>query len=68
MKPNEYVKSLQSKDAAGLKEELIALRKEQFNLRMQTAVGQNNQPHLAVVVRKKIAQVKTVMQQQASAS
>ena len=63
MKSAEYVKSLQGKDSAALKDELLALRKEQFNLRMQSAMGQNSQPHLAVVVRRKIAQVKTMMQQ-----
>lgn len=63
MKTADYIKSLRAKDAAGLKEELIALRKEQFNLRMQSAMGQVNQSHLSVVVRRKIAQVKTVFQQ-----
>ncbi|MDB5985509.1 MAG: ribosomal protein, partial [Nevskia sp.] len=42
-------------------------RKEQFNLRMSKAMGQMNQSHLVHDVRKKIAKVKTVMQQQAIA-
>jgi len=69
MKSAEYIKTLASKDAAGLKTELLALRKEQFNLRMQAAMGQSSQTHLAAAVRTKIAQVKTIMQQkQAKAS
>lgn len=66
MKTTEFVKSLRSKSAADLKTELAALRKEQFNLRMQAAVGQLAQSNLVHDVRKKIARVKTVMQQQAT--
>lgn len=66
MKTTEFVKSLRGKSAADLKTELAALRKEQFNLRMQAAVGQLTQSNLVHDVRKKIARVKTVMQQQAT--
>jgi len=68
MKNAEYVKSLQAKDAEGLKQELPALRKEQFNLRMQAAMGQMNQSHLINQARKKIARLKTVVNQQAKKS
>lgn len=68
MKTTEYTKSIKAKSAADLKTELVALRKEQFNLRMQSAVGQLNKSNLVRDVRKKIARVKTVMQQQAKAS
>lgn len=68
MKNTEYVKSLRAKSASELQTELVALRKEQFNLRMQQAVGQLNQSNLVFNVRKKIARVKTIMQQQAKAS
>lgn len=64
MKAQEYVKSLRAKSANELKEELLALRKEQFNLRMQKATGQQNQSHLITIARKKVAQVKTLMRQQ----
>jgi large subunit ribosomal protein L29 len=64
MKTTDYLKSISSKDAAGLKSELEALRREQFNLRMQSAIGQANQSHLAANTRKKIAQVKTFITQQ----
>ena len=65
MKTTDYLKSLRAKDDAGLKSELEALRREQFNLRIQGAMGQAAQSHLAVGVRKKIAQVKTLINQQA---
>lgn len=69
MKTRDYLKDLAAKDAPGLQQELAALHKEQFSLRMQAAMGQNNQPHLAVGVRRKIAQVQTVMRRkQANAS
>jgi len=64
MKAQEYVKSLRAKSANELKVELLALRKEQFNLRMQKATGQQNQSHLITIARKKVAQVKTLMRQQ----
>ena len=40
MKTTEFVKSLREKSAADLKNELAALRKEQFKLRMQAAALQ----------------------------
>ncbi len=68
MKPTEYVKSLRGKSAQELKDELIALRKEQFNLRMQKATGQLNKANLVQNVRKKIARTKTIARQQVKAS
>jgi len=56
-----------SKSAAELNEQLIELRKEQFNLRMQQAAGQLAQPHRVKEVRRDIARVKTVLGQQAAA-
>lgn len=46
-----------------LSEELLKLRREQFNLRMQRASGQSMQPHEYRRVRKDIARIKTVMGQ-----
>ena len=68
MKTGEYVKSLRGKSAQDLKSEVAALRKEQFNLRMQKATGQLNKSNLVQNVRKKIAQVKTIQRQQVKAS
>ncbi|MCE3044554.1 MULTISPECIES: 50S ribosomal protein L29 [Legionella] len=44
-----------------LSEELLQLRKEQFNLRMKRASGSLEKTHLVSLVRKTIARVKTVM-------
>jgi large subunit ribosomal protein L29 len=64
MKPVEYLKSLRAKDGKALADELAALRKEQFNLRMQRVTGQQTMSHLSKNARKKIARVKTVMRSQ----
>jgi len=60
MKASEF----RSKSAAELQEELINLRREQFNLRMQRATGQLAKPDQFRKVRKDIARLKTVMGEQ----
>ncbi len=55
---------LKSKSKEELLEELINLRKEQFNLRMQQATGQMARPDQYRKVRKNIARVKTVLRAQ----
>jgi len=62
-KSSEFVKSLKTKDLKALGEELGALRREQFNLRMQQGTGQATKPHLIREARKNIARVKTIAQQ-----
>jgi large subunit ribosomal protein L29 len=52
---------LRSKSAEELVDELVALRREQFNLRMQQATGELAQVHQHSRVRKDIARVKTVL-------
>jgi len=52
---------LRSKSADELNDELVALRREQFNLRMQQATGELAQVHQHSRVRKDIARVKTVL-------
>ena len=52
---------LRSKSVKELEDELVELRREQFNLRMQSATGQLAQNHEHSRVRKDIARVKTVM-------
>jgi len=49
------------KDEAGLVEELLNLRKEQFNLRMQRGAGEMSKSHLFKNVRRDIARVKTIL-------
>ncbi len=52
---------LRSKSADELNDELVALRREQFNLRMQQATGELAQVHQHGRVKKDIARVKTVL-------
>jgi large subunit ribosomal protein L29 len=54
-------KDLRDKSVEELNEVLLALRKEQFNLRMQNATGELNQNHQHRQVSKDIARVKTVL-------
>ncbi|NGX16189.1 50S ribosomal protein L29 [Wenzhouxiangella sp. XN24] len=54
-------KDLRGKTPVELKEELLKLRREQFNLRMQRATGQMARPDQFGKVRKDIARVKTVL-------
>ena len=52
---------LRAKSVKELNEELINLRREQFNLRMQQATGQLARSDQVRKVRKDIARIKTVM-------
>jgi len=54
-------KELREKDVAALQEELLKLRREQFNLRMARAAGQAMKPDQFGRVRKDIARLKTVL-------
>jgi len=63
MKANE----LRAKSQDELREALHELLKEQFNLRMQQGTGQLGRPHLMRDVRRNIARVKTVMNEQRKA-
>ena len=44
-----------------LAEQLVSLKKEQFNLRFQKATGQIEKTHRVGEVRKSIARIKTVL-------
>jgi len=59
---------MRGKTAVELKEELIKLRREQFNLRMQRATGQMARPDQFGKVRRDIARVKTVLGEKARAA
>jgi large subunit ribosomal protein L29 len=54
-------KELRSKSEQELRDELHALLKEQFNLRMQKAIGQAARSDQFRKVRRNIARVKTIM-------
>ena len=53
-------KELRDKSDDELGEELLKLRREQFNLRMQAATGQGAKPDQHCKVRKSIARLKTI--------
>ncbi len=46
-----------------LTENLVSLKKEQFNLRFQAATGQTEKTHRVGEIRKDLARIKTVMRQ-----
>jgi len=56
---------LRQKNRDELQQELLALLREQFNLRMQRATGQSSKPHLFRQARRNIARVKMVMGEKA---
>jgi large subunit ribosomal protein L29 len=58
------ISDLRKKSEAELAEELLGLRKEQFNLRMQRATGQLSRPDQFDKARKSIAQIKTLLGEQ----
>jgi large subunit ribosomal protein L29 len=57
-------KELRQKTPAELKEELLKLRREQFNLRMAQAAGQDAKPDQFTKVRRNVARLKTVLGEQ----
>ncbi len=59
---------LRNKSVEELNEELVALRREQFNLRMQQATGEHPHNHEHGRVRKDIARIKTVLNEMARVS
>ena len=56
-------KDLHDKQPKDLSEELLKLRREQFNLRMARATGQAAKSDQFMKVRRNIARVKTVLAQ-----
>ena len=59
--------ALRVMSADELMEELVRLRREQFDLRMRTATGQGARSHQKGRVRKDIARVKTVLRERENA-
>ena len=50
-----------------LNEQLLNLKKEQFNLRFQAATGQLEKTHRVNEIRKDIARIKTVLRNKTAA-
>ncbi|MEF9938590.1 MAG: 50S ribosomal protein L29 [Clostridium sp.] len=67
MKINKYVEDLKTKSAAELNEELVAAKKELFNLRFQNATNQLDNTSRIKDVRKNIARIQTIITEQANA-
>ncbi len=56
---------LREKTPEELRQELVALLREQFNLRMQKGSGQLARPDRVRKVRRGIARIKTILQEKA---
>ena len=67
MKINKYVEDLMAKSAAELNDELVAAKKELFNLRFQNATNQLDNTSRIKEVRKNIARIQTVITEKANA-
>jgi len=67
MKTNKYVEELNKKNAAELNQELVAAKKELFNLRFQNATNQLDNTARIKDVRKNIARIQTVINAKAEA-
>ena len=61
MKINKFVEDLKAKSAAELNEELVAAKKELFNLRFQNATNQIDNTSRIKEVRRNIARIQTVI-------
>ena len=61
MKTNQYVEDLKKKSAADLAQELVAAKKELFNLRFQNATNQLDNTSRIKEVRKNIARIQTII-------
>ncbi|WP_455385182.1 50S ribosomal protein L29 [Acidihalobacter prosperus] len=61
------VAELREKNVSELNDELVELRRAQFNLRMQKGTGQLSKPDQVGKVRKDIARIKTVLNEKSRA-
>ena len=61
MKIKTFVEDLKAKSVAELNEELVAAKKELFNLRFQNATNQLDNTSRIKEVRKNIARIQTVI-------
>ena len=66
MKISKYVEDLNTKSATELNDELVAAKKELFNLRFQNATNQLDNTSRIKEVRRNIARIQTVMTQKAA--
>lgn len=57
---------LRNKSVKDLNKELLALLREQFNLRIQKGTGQQPKSHLLKAVKLNIARIKTILNEKGS--
>jgi large subunit ribosomal protein L29 len=62
------IADLRSKSTDQLHEELLSLKKEQFNLRFQKATGQFEKTHRVNEIRKDVARIQTLLTAQKAAA
>jgi ribosomal protein L29 len=68
VKIKDYVKDLKQKSVAELNEELVAAKKELFNLRFQNATNQLDNTSRIKDVRKNIARIHTAIKENENAA
>lgn len=61
MKSKKYLEELNAKDVKALNEDLVAAKKELFNLRFQNATNQLDNTARITEVRRNIARIQTVI-------
>ena len=66
MKSSKFVEELKTKSDAELAAELVAAKKELFNLRFQNATNQLDNTSRIKEVRKNIARIQTVITEKAN--
>ena len=67
MKTTKYVEDLRTKSITELNEELVAAKKELFNLRFQNATNQLDNTSRIKEVRRNIARIQGIIAEQNSA-
>ena len=67
MKTNKFVEESKAKSVKELSDELVAAKKELFNLRFQNATNQLDNTSRIKDVRKNIARIQTVITEKANA-
>ena len=66
MKSKQRLSDLKAMSGDQLNDELMKLKKEQFNLRFQKATGQLENTGRVTEVRKDVARIKTLARQQSA--
>lgn len=65
---NQKAAALRAKSATELKDEIVELRKEEFNLRMQRGTGQLSNTSRFKEIRREVARIKTILNENAKSA